>query len=60
MPDRIPFVVTLTGQDIRGPIAPNLLVRIINSPPMPTVGIDRLGAIDDCDTDPHGVSCVAP
>jgi hypothetical protein len=60
MPDRIPFVVTLAGQDIRGPIAPQLSVRIINSPPVPTVGVDRVGTIDTCEVDPHGVSCVAP
>jgi hypothetical protein len=59
MPARIPFVVTLVGQDIRGPIAPHLSVRIVNSPPVPTVGIDRVGTIDECEVDRYGVSCAA-
>jgi hypothetical protein len=58
-PARIPFVVTLALQNIRGPIAPHLSVRIVDSPPVPTVGIDRIGSIDDCAVDKQGVSCAA-
>jgi len=60
MPGRIRFLLNFKRQDIQGPIAPSLLVRIVDSPPVPTLGIDRLGGITDCDLDPHGVSCVAP
>jgi hypothetical protein len=58
-PNKIPFTVTLAGQDIRGPIAPSLTVRIVNSPPVPTLGVDRVGSINSCKVDSQGVSCVA-
>jgi len=58
-PGRVRFLLNFKRQDIQGPIAPSLMVRIIDSPPVPTRGIDRLGGITDCDLDPHEVSCVA-
>jgi hypothetical protein len=59
-PGRVPFLLNVKHQNVVGPIAPSLLVRILDSPPVPIVGVDRLGAISNCDTDPHAVSCVAP
>ena len=59
MPGRIRFLLNCKKQDIHGPILPKLDVRIINAPPTPTLGVDRLGEIDDCNAEPHGVSCLA-
>ena len=59
MPGRIRFLLNFKRQDIHGPIASSLEVQIINAPPVPILGIDRLGEISDCDPEPHGVSCVA-
>ncbi len=59
MPGRVRFLLKFKHQDIQGPIAPGLMVRIIDSPPLPIVGIDRLGAILDCNAIAHGVSCIA-
>jgi hypothetical protein len=59
LPRRLPFVVNVIAQAIQGPIVPSLSVRIINSPPVPTLGVDRVGTIDDCKVDRRGVSCDA-
>jgi hypothetical protein len=54
---RMRFAVTLKRLGIEGPFAPDVIVRLTHDPPIPVIGIDRLGTIASCRVTRNALVC---